>query len=588
MASPFPISPENGDTYTAFGRTYEYSSLKSAWHPVSIAPKTSEIIGVEQFETPDVGDILVSDGTLFTKSTPNLPKIYLTIAELPLSGNIVGNIAVVSENNRVYIWNGAGWFSVALINTSPTITVGPNATYELNDDGTPTVITLAAVDPEEVPITWTYSVASGSLEDTTVTNDGPEFTIAPGTVSTTFSLNFVASDGINYATQASAFTLTFILDLTQVAKVQATDKLANANIAYGSIDIAQNANYIVCGSPYIRNGSTITGGAYVFYNSGTGWAQQKKMIASDAAAPDGAGFAVAMDSTGTYVLVGAYQETTSPTSYQGAVYAWSRSGTSWIQNQKILPPSAANSDAFGSALAMDGAYAITSAPSRSVGGYAFIYTRSGTTWSLQATLVHSDPVIVDFFGADVSISGDTVVVGAYNKVNSGLNQVGAAYIFTRSGSTWTQQAKLLPSTIQTSAAFGRQVVISGDTIAVYASGQSKLYIYKRSGTVWTESQIIDVTAGGSLQRNSIDLNGNVLVVGDQGSAEYANLGGVVYKYVRNDSSSDFILVAKAHSEDVQAIDRLGCSVAANATTIAAGATLQNSDYDSGAVYVFNL
>jgi len=268
MSSPFPLNPENGDTYTTFGRTYEYSSLKSAWHPVSIAPKTSDIIGMDQFETPDVGDILVSDGTLFTKSTVNLPKIYPTIAELPLSGNIAGNIAVVSENNRVYIWNGAGWFSVALINTSPSITVGPNATYELNNDGTPTVITLAAVDPEEVPIAWTYSVTSGSLEDTTVTNDGSEFTITPGTVAATFDLTFTASDGINLAqTSASSFTLSFVPSWTSGGTLQSvlTTNVTNANLTTAAINddgtvavVGSSADSLATFRVYTRNGSTWT------------------------------------------------------------------------------------------------------------------------------------------------------------------------------------------------------------------------------------------------------------------------------------------------------------------------------------------
>ena len=209
----FPTSPTNGQRFTNFGREYRYSSLKNAWHPVSIAPKISDIIGVDQFTTPGVGDILVSDGTLFTKSTPNITKTYQTVSELPLSGNVIGNIAVVSENNRVYLWTGDGWFSVALINTSPTITVGPDATYQLNIDGTPTIITLAAVDPEELPITWSYSVTSGSLGSTaTVTQVDNVFTITPSINENDigeFSITFTASDGINLATAVSSFTLAF-------------------------------------------------------------------------------------------------------------------------------------------------------------------------------------------------------------------------------------------------------------------------------------------------------------------------------------------------------------------------------------------
>lgn len=204
----FPTSPTNGQHFTNFGRVYEYSISKNAWFPINSLSIT-DIIGVDETIDPQVGDVIISDGNLLTTGTLNPVNVYQFISQLPLSGNDAGTLASVSENNRLYIWTGAGWFSVALVNTSPTITTGPDATYSLNSEGTPTVITLAATDPEEVPITWSYSVTSGSLEDTTVTSDGPEFTITPGEIAATFELTFAASDGVNLATEASTFTLAF-------------------------------------------------------------------------------------------------------------------------------------------------------------------------------------------------------------------------------------------------------------------------------------------------------------------------------------------------------------------------------------------
>lgn len=160
---------------------------------------------------------------------------YDTIAELPLSGVEDGEMALVLENNRLYIWNGTGWFNIALLNTNPTITSGPNAGYVLAKDGTPTVLTLIASDPEGLPIIWSYQVTSGSLGSTaTIVQSGNQFTITPGTDAGdvgTFGVTFTASDGVNIATAASTFTLVFSAADTRYNQsiVLTTSSVNNAN-----------------------------------------------------------------------------------------------------------------------------------------------------------------------------------------------------------------------------------------------------------------------------------------------------------------------------------------------------------------------
>lgn len=372
MSSTFPLNPENGDTYTAFGRTYEYSSLKSAWHPVSIAPKISDIIGVDQFTTPEVGDILVSDGTLLTTSTPNIPKTYQTISELPLSGNIIGNMAVVSENNRVYLWTGDGWFSVALINTSPTITVGPDATYELNSDGTPTVITLAAVDPEEVPITWTYSVTSGSLEDTVITNDGPEFTITPGLIAATFDLTFTASDGINLAqTPVSSFTLSFIPIWSSGGTLETvvTTNITDAYL-YGAA-LNDDGTVAVVGT---------LGGSFetfrVYTRSGSTWT----LAYTAPTISDNYAGSVSISGNGTTIAVSRSGDDRPGGNY-GSFEIWTGSGSSWsLQNTVDY---GAFSEYFGRRLKLsqDGQRVLVG--SLYTPKFLSVYQKSGLNWSLR-------------------------------------------------------------------------------------------------------------------------------------------------------------------------------------------------------------
>ena len=182
----FPSNPNDDDLHEAFGRKLRYRSGK--WQVVS---------------SPTVATV--------TEEAPKTEAVTQAV-DLPMTGNEIGAMAYVQESNRLYIWNGSGWFEVALVNTNPTITAGGSATYELATDGTPTVVTLTANDPEGIPIAWSYSVTSGSLGGTTVSNVDNVFTITPSTDtndSGTFQLTFTASDGVNVDTSASSFSLSF-------------------------------------------------------------------------------------------------------------------------------------------------------------------------------------------------------------------------------------------------------------------------------------------------------------------------------------------------------------------------------------------
>jgi hypothetical protein len=243
MAQNFPNSPTNGDTTVINGITYTYVSASSKWRATQVG-----------------GSGAGSGGSGTTT--------YATIAELPLTGNAAGDQAFVSGNNRLYIWNGTGWYNIALINTAPNITQGGAGSYDLAIDGTPTVITLTAADPEEVPITWTYSVTSGSLTNgggvtATVSQADNVFTITPTTTEAyagTFSLTFTASDGVNIATDVNSFTLDFVTivadssytTLLLQADAASTDNQTDAST--NSFAITENGNVISTASTPYRSG----------------------------------------------------------------------------------------------------------------------------------------------------------------------------------------------------------------------------------------------------------------------------------------------------------------------------------------------
>ena len=196
------------------------------------------------------------------------------------------------------------------------------------------------------------------------------------------------------------------------------------------------------------------------------------------------------------------------------------------------------SDAVGTAVAIDGNTLVVGAVEvASRRGAAYVFTRTGTTWTEQATLVAGDGVAFDAFGASVAIDGDTVVVGARFEDTTAADQ-GAAYVFTRSGSTWTRQAKLAASDAAADDLFGSAVAVEGDTVAVGATqgggpnhpDQGTAYVFTRTGTVWTqqvELAAADGAGGAQLGGNGVDLDGGSLLVSARAD-DFGNGAGYVF------------------------------------------------------------
>ena len=211
------------------------------------------------------------------KNTSSGGGIYATVADLPVSEVVTGTKAYVSETNKLYFWSGSAWYSATLINTTPTITVGGNTTYALAADGTPTIVTLEANDPEGIPITWSYAVTAGSLGSiATVAQADNVFTITPSTiVAGDFTLTFTASDGVNLSTSASQFSLSFgvadsrytiLLLQAQEAGIASFSDASPENHTLPYSDVIQNSF-----NPYSSGYSAYLDGAgdYFAINSGT-------------------------------------------------------------------------------------------------------------------------------------------------------------------------------------------------------------------------------------------------------------------------------------------------------------------------------
>jgi len=196
----------------------------------------------------------------------------------------------------------------------------------------------------------------------------------------------------------------------------------------------------------------------------------------------------------------------------GAAYIFTRSGSTWTQQAKLTASDAQIIDHFGYSVSIsgDGSYVIVGAKTEDGGagnpienaGAAYIFTRSGSTWTEQTILRAPDATLFNNFGraVDINSDGTYVVVGSpYENTVADLS--GAAYIFTRSGSTWTQQAKIKASDAAYNDWFGESLAINPSaTVAVIGAlnnngERGAAYVFTRSGSTWTQERKITASDG---------------------------------------------------------------------------------------------
>jgi hypothetical protein len=262
----------------------------------------------------------------------------------------------------------------------------------------------------------------------------------------------------------------------QVARLTA-GVLAGYENAGASVAVSAGGDTIIVGAPAADvNGKQDAGAVYVFVRDPGGaavWTQQARLVAGDGAANDNFGGAVAID--GDTLVAGASRSDVSGATDAGAAYVFVRSGTTWSQQAKLAASDRVGFDNFGSAVAIDGDTAAVGSPadnneSGDDAGSAYVFVRSGASWTEQAKLVATDGAAAVYFGALLALSGDTLLVGAPLATHSGAPQAGAAYAFTRpvGGTTWTQSAKLVRTAPAVGDFFGQAVALSGDGAMVGA------------------------------------------------------------------------------------------------------------------------
>ena len=340
-----------------------------------------------------------------------------------------------------------------------------------------------------------------------------------------------------------------------------------------------------------NNDARNAGAAYVFVRTGTNWSQQAYLKASNTDLQDWFGSAVAI--SGDTVVIGAPGESSNATGVNGdgsdnsahgsgAAYIFVRDGSNWTQQAYLKASNSSGGDDFGWSIAVSGDTVVVGTPfedsnatgvngdgsdnSATNSGAAYIFVRNGTNWSQQAYLKASNTGADDHFGNSVAVSGDTLVVGAGyesacedsnatgvngNQSNNSAANSGAAYVFVRSGTNWSQQAYLKASNTGAGDSFGYSAAISGDTVAVgahqedssahsvngnqsnnSATDSGAAYVFVRNGTNWTQQaylkasdSVADLYFGGA-----VAVSGGTVAVGAFGASSMGSFAGESYVF----------------------------------------------------------
>ncbi len=389
-----------------------------------------------------------------------------------INGNQADNSALDSGAVYVFVRSGTTWTQQAYVKASNT-GAGDSFGHSVAISGETLVVGASAERSNATGV-------NGNQSDKTAQYSGAAYVFVRG--------------GGNWTQQA----------YLKASNTEALDYFGKAVAISGDTIVvgafAEDSNATGVNGNQADNTAQASGAAYVFARNGVTWAQQAYLKASNTRLGDRFGYSVGV--SGNTVIVGAYFEDSGATGVNG--------------NQ-------ASSSAVDS-------------------GAAYVFVRNGAAWTQQAYLKASNTGATDFFGFSVGVSGDTVVVGAYLEDSNGaLPNSGAAYVFARSGSTWTQQAYLKAANAAAPDFFGWSVAVSGDSIVVGASSQAAsagaAYVFLRSGATWSQSAFLKASNAGSgdLFGSAVAVSGDSAVVGAYGEA--SNATGV--DGIQTDNSSAY-------------------------------------------------
>jgi hypothetical protein len=259
-----------------------------------------------------------------------------------------------------------------------------------------------------------------------------------------------------------------ITALSQEQVLTATDTIT-ASLLGSGVSLSADGKTALIGAPGNNaKGLSGAGAAYIFSYNGSSWVLQQELNATDAATNAKFGSAVSLSADGKTALIGAIGNTVNSNSSAGAAYIFSYSGSSWSQQQELSAVDATAYDIFGFAVSLsgDGKTALIGAVNHAVSaGAAYVFSYSGSSWSQQQEFSAPAAFHGDLFGTAVSLSNDgsTALIGSTGKRANNNPGAGAAYVYTYSVGSWnTTPQTLTASDGSVGARFGAALNLSSD------------------------------------------------------------------------------------------------------------------------------
>lgn len=368
---------------------------------------------------------------------------------------------------------------------------------------------------------------------------------------------------------------------------------ASGSATMGST-VAVDGQRIVAGAPAEMQAGLRPGAAFVYERSSGTWASAARLLASDGQHQDKFGSSVGV--SGDWLVVGAPGRDSIATG-MGAAYVFEWTGTAWAERQELLPPDGAANDQFGAAVAIAGDRLVVGAPTHDLpagnAGGAYLYQRSGATWSLAKILSPLALQAGDNFGTSVAISGDRVVVGAPRDDGAWTDR-GLAYLFEYDGSDWPVVTELVPDSNSYIETAGSAVAIDGEVIVVGAHSMDGVvassggaHVYERVNGTWSEVKRLYVrdAAVSDWLGWSVAVRGDRILLGALNSDPGVTDAGAAYLWLRD--WDGWRQAQKIWASDATYLDGFGSGVGLGADFAAIGARFQDApNNNSGSVYVF--
>ncbi len=387
--------------------------------------------------------------------------------------------------------------------------------------------------------------------------------------------------------------------------------------------VAVSGDSLVVGAPQTTN--PLGAGVAVVYtrdNAGA-WAVQAS-LSPGLGALQRFGTAVAIDAD--LLVIGA-ERTTTTAPESGAAFVYGRVAGSWAQQTRLQAEFPAFDMGFGLGVAVSGDTIAVGAPRADSPGlvdngavYVFVRTPGTGVWTLQAVLTASNLGTGDRFGGQVALDGDTLVVGADaedsaattvsgDQSSGAATDAGAAYVFTRSGGVWTQQAYLKGSTASAGDGFGSTVALDGDRVVVGAPGDDDVdaandnagaaFVFARDPATgsWAQEAVLKPAGSqaGDAFGSSVAIAGNTVAVGATGEDVTAADEGAVFWFTR-DTAGTWTERGRVWASNAGSGDQFGAAAALSGDTLVVGAPgedsngsgglADNSAAAAGAAYVF--